>query len=173
MTKVGRIAEVVFEILDVQRPGNVDRESIMVTGERSEVEIVLIPHRQLGGFSLGVWADPGGIDVFWAGVDDLSTHDAIDLGLKVDRVPWNEGWQRQLQDLLTKELARPITLTVKRRPLRRQLECMISVKGRKKTMTIGKAPDARERPDEATTLMGSEPLTAGAPVPLENWRRWA
>jgi len=170
--KMRRIAEVVFETIDAQHPGSVDRDSVTVTGEGSKVEIILIPHRQLGGFGLGVWADLSGIRTFWAAVLDLSTHDEIDLGVTTGHIQWTGDWAGALRRLITDEMARPITVKVMRGLLGHKLTCSVTVNGQIKAMFIGRVPAMHGGPDR-TTLMSSERLATGMPVPLENWRRWA
>jgi len=58
--------------LDKLRPENVDSSAVIVTGEGSEVDIVIVPHRDLGGVSLVLWTDSNGTQLMWAGIVDLS-----------------------------------------------------------------------------------------------------
>ena len=170
--EIGRVAEVVLDVVNAEHPGGVDSVSVTITGEGTDVQIVLIPHRQLGGFSLCVWADDRGIDVLWAAVHDLSTHDEIDLGVRTANIPRTGDWAGALRRSIADELARPITVKVRRGLLGHKLTCSISVDGQIKTMLIGRAPATRGSLNR-TTLMSSNPLASGVPVPLENWRRWA
>jgi hypothetical protein len=169
---VGRVAEVVLEVVDAQDPRSVDMGSVTISGESTAVEIVLIPHRQLGGFSLGVWADERHIGLFWAAVIDLSTHDEIDLGVTTANIPWTGDWAGALRRSIADELARPITVDVRRGLLGPKLTCSVSVDGKVKTFLVGRAPEAHGGRD-TTTLMSSKPLAIGLPVPLDNWWRWA
>jgi hypothetical protein len=147
----------VIELLESRWPAAVDRESILVTGESSwptgvdhlyapppgtsiAVQIVLIPHRQLGGFCLGVWADPRGIEMIWSWVTDLSTHDQLDLGLRVARIHWEPNWHARLQQQLFRELERPIVVVVRRRLLSLGVYCSVEFENKEHRSYIGRAP---------------------------------
>jgi hypothetical protein len=46
------LAELVGSVLEERRPGNLDPAGPITTGEGPEVEIVIVPHRDLDGISL-------------------------------------------------------------------------------------------------------------------------
>jgi hypothetical protein len=121
MTEIPLVAAAVMSSLESKWPASVDRESVLVTGEVSDVQIVLIPHRQLGGLCLGVWADSRGVAMLWARVSDLSTHDELDLAPRATRTPWEPDWSALLHEQLRAELERPISVIVSRNLLRYRL----------------------------------------------------
>jgi len=153
-------------VLESSRQASVDRDSVVATGEGAETQIVLVPHRQLGGFCLVVWEIAQGAEMWWARVADLSTHDQLDLGIRV-RSTDIAG----LHDNLLEELERPITLMARRRWLGRGLYCAITVAGKVHTTHITQAPAAFTGPEE-TSLASSKPVSVSVAVPIENWRRW-
>jgi len=60
------LAEVVREVLEQVQPNNVDSSAPIVTGEGPEVEIVIVPHRDLDGVSLVAWTDHAAARLLWA-----------------------------------------------------------------------------------------------------------
>jgi hypothetical protein len=172
MDEVQRAAKQVLSCLESNWPASVDPNSVLVTGEGTDVAIVLIPHRQLGGFSLGVWTDFEGIELLWAWVTDLSTHDEIDLGARVARIAWGSDWDITLQRHLSAELERPITVLVRRPRFRRGLYCAITADGRTSSTYIGRPPPGFSGP-EMTSLAATKPVSITLSVPLANWRKSA
>ena len=85
-----------------------------LTGEGPELEIVIVPHRDLGGISLVAWTDQHGARLLWANVGDLSWHDDLDLGVVVARIPYEGDWRGRLGEALAAELRRPIRLRTQR-----------------------------------------------------------
>jgi hypothetical protein len=105
-----RLAELVHAVLDQVRPQNIDHGGTTVTGEGPEVEIVIVPHRDLDGVSLVAWTDGRNARLLWAQVGDLSTHDDLDLGVVVESIPEEGDWQGSLRETIAAELRRPIRL---------------------------------------------------------------
>jgi len=86
-----RLLSTLDKVLTAEGPANVDRESVTVTGEGATVTIALIPHRDLGGYSLTVSLLPARFLLGWAPVFDLESHDDLDLAEVV--TDWQAaGW---------------------------------------------------------------------------------
>jgi hypothetical protein len=162
----------VLELLEARSPANVDRQSVLVTGEADLASIVLIPHRQLGGYGVAVFAHSPAIEVLWAKVTDLSDHDQLDLGIRIASIPWNAGWETAMRNQLYEELDRQITLVVRRAFLRRALYAVMTIHGRVRSTRIGLAPKGYEGA-ETTSLAAGPPIAVSYPIPVENWRKWA
>jgi hypothetical protein len=169
---VADLSKEVFEALESDWPASVDRDSVVTTGEGARVQIVLIPHRQLGGFCLAVWAVSQGIEFIWAAVLDLSTHDDLDLGIRVASFDADPAWRENLRRQLVAEINRPITVTVSSRLFYRNLYCTIIDEARPRRVFVGRAP-AGYKGNETTSLVARDPLSINSPVPVANWRRWA
>jgi hypothetical protein len=125
--------EIVRQVLDTEQPQNVIRESVTVTGEGPAVGIILLPHQDLGGFSLVVWVDERHVILEWAGVTDLKYHEEIDLGreaLRLDRSV-ADGDDAARAAIAT-EISRPIHAILRKTRIRRQwqLWCAIQLSGR-------------------------------------------
>ena len=75
-----------------------DSAGPITTGEGPEVEIVIVPHRDLDGISLVAWTDQEGARLMWAYVGDLSTHDDLDLGVVVERIPFEGDWRSRVKE---------------------------------------------------------------------------
>jgi hypothetical protein len=162
----------VFQSLDANWPASVDRDSVIATGERPDVQIVLIPHRQLGGFCLAVWAVSEGIEFIWSAVTDLSTHDDLDLGIRVASFDADHAWRENLRRQLMAEINRPITVTVRRRLFYQNLYCAIVHDAHSRQVFVSRAPADHEG-NETTSLAARDPLSTDSPVPVVNWRKWA
>src|SRR5260370_35566950 len=65
---------------------NLNRDAITVTAEGPAVGIVLLPHQDLGGYSLVLRVDDRHVMLVWAGVTDLKYHDDIDRRREVLRI---------------------------------------------------------------------------------------
>jgi hypothetical protein len=130
-----------------------------------------VPHRQLGGFTLAVFASKRGIDYLWGRVADLSTHDDLDLAARCGRVEWSDTWRAQMQQRLFAELERPIVVIVRRRFFGLGVYACVEIEGKARREFIG-SPPAGYSGDETTSLLVSEPLGATFPVPIDNWRKW-
>jgi hypothetical protein len=172
------VVSIVQATINRLAPLNVDRDAITVTGEGAAVKLVLVPHRDLGGTALVIWADRRGIELRWAQVGDLSYHDDIDLGVRTGRIDWGGEWEAKLASLLAAELLRPIKLRYKRRLLGKPVvECWLDVGGRPKRIAIvrprGGLPNdpygAQKRLE--TALGAGHPLPFSAPPPLAEWRK--
>lgn len=93
------------------KPAQVHPNEAATTGEGPAVCILVVPHHCLGGVALVAWSDTVRVDVLWADVGDLGRHDGIDLGPRVASLRREElGWEERLGQLVTAELARPLTL---------------------------------------------------------------
>jgi len=108
------LTQLVGRALEQEQPENVDPAGTTLTGEGPEVEIVIVPHRDLGGISLVAWTDQYDARLLWANVGDLSTHDDLDLGVVVARIRYEDDWRRRLGEALAAELVRPIHLRSQR-----------------------------------------------------------
>ena len=84
------LSQLVRTVLEQARPQNVSPAGTVATGEGPEVEIVIVPHRDLGGISLVAWTDQYDARLLWANVGDLSTHDDLDLGVVVARIRYED-----------------------------------------------------------------------------------
>ena len=84
------LTQLVGRALEQEQPENVDPAGTTLTGEGPEVEIVIVPHRDLGGISLVAWTDQYDARLLWANVGDLSTHDDLDLGVVVARIRYED-----------------------------------------------------------------------------------
>jgi hypothetical protein len=174
------VLEIVRLVFDELQPANVDYSAVTVTGEGSEVEIVIVPHRDLGGASLVLWTDKNGTQVLWAGIGDLSTHDDIDLGTLVERIPHGDAWALSLHDALRTEFRRPIRLKYRRGFLgRARIDCYVTVAD-KENRLVTLRPDTSQlrtelKPsDEAITNLAAAPCAWFSVAPaLEEWRRHA
>jgi hypothetical protein len=169
---IANLSKEVFEALESNWPASVDRDSVTATGERTRVQIVLIPHRQLGGFCLAVWAVSEGIEFIWAAVTDLSTHDDLDLGIRVASFDADPAWREHLRRQLMAEINRPITVTVRRRLFYRNLYCTIVHDAHPRRVFVMRAPSGHKG-NETTSLAARDPLSIDLPVPVANWRKWA
>jgi hypothetical protein len=150
------LAELVGSALAQGRSENVDRTGITVTGEGPEVEIVIVPHRDLGGVSLVAWTDERGVRLVWADVGDLSTHDGLDLGLVVERIPYEGDWQKHFRNAFAAELERPIRLRVRGGLFGARVECWIEEAGKRRRIGTIRPPrdEIRSAPDTTTYLAG-------------------
>lgn len=165
-------------ILDELRPENVDTSAIVFTGEGDRVEIIIVPHRDLGGVALVVWTDENSTHLEWADVGDLSTHDDLDLGVFVERIPHEGDWMPQLRDAIAAELRRPIRLKQRRGWFGgRRIDCFVVIDDKEKRLAILK-PKSRENafepaaPELTTSLATGPALPFAISPPLENWRRY-
>jgi hypothetical protein len=169
---IDNLSTEVFRALESNWPASVDRDSVTATGEHPRVQIVLIPHRQLGGFCLAVWAVSEGIEFIWAAVTDLSTHDELDLGIRVASFDDDPAWRDNLRRQLIGEINRPINVTVRRRLFYRNLYCTILHDAHPRRIFVRRAPSGHEG-NETTCLAARDPLSIDLPVPVANWRKWA
>jgi hypothetical protein len=76
------------DVLSEMQPAQVDDRETALTAEGDACHIVLIPHRALGGIAIVVWltTTEGAVTVAQVGGLDV-THDSLDLGVWVSRVP--------------------------------------------------------------------------------------
>jgi hypothetical protein len=170
---------IVGSVLDRVGPQNVDRDSVTVTEEGESVGIVLVPHRDLGGLALVVSLNPRYANLSWAAVFDLYRHDDLDVGKWVLRIQRSDPeWEGKLRSQLMTELARKITVTVRRNWLRRlNLWCTIEVEGRPadicvaRLSTIKGLDRAKVVPVGDTSLQGPETPWFSQPVPLVTWHK--
>ena len=179
---VSHTLELVRQVLDAERPANIDPASVTVTGEGPEVGIILLPHKDLGGYSLVVWFDTRQLSLLWAGVTDLERHDDLDLGRLAIRLDGaNRGSDEAVKAALTAELRRPIRATLHRTRVRRrwQLSCAVELSGRWSdayvcdVATPGIAADKASVDAGITSLKGPGRTEMRWPVPLTAWHRWA
>src|SRR5258706_3366860 len=163
---MARAIELVREVFDAQPPANVDRAAVTLTGEGELVGIVLIPHRDLGGYSLILWVDSQHMALGWGAVIDLSRHEDIDMAkwvFQTDSVP-------ALTSALSAELERPVRVQLRRTRVlgRWQVRC--------ENAMVRYVAQPSERSGErsievgTTSLMGAGSLARRWPVPLTEWR---
>ena len=131
------LAELVGKVLEQGRPENLDPAATTVTNEGPDVEIVILAHRDLGGVSLVARTDKRGARLSWANVSDLTYHDDLDLGVVVERIPYEGDWRGRLGEALAEEIRRPIRLRSRRglfgTPL---VDCWIVTAGRDRRIGI-------------------------------------
>ena len=177
-----RVLDMVRRVLRERTAHNVELDSVTVTGEGPDVGIVLIPHRDLGGYSLIVWIYENRISLSWGGVVDLSYHDDIDLAKQAFALD-GKGWagNEAVRVALDAEITRPIHVTLQRtRVLRRwQLFCAVELSGQLAPSFVRDVPPP-STPGRGgvvkigtTSLVGPERLLTRWPVPLAAWRRYA
>ncbi len=172
------VIETVGRVLEELRPENVDNSAVTVTGEGHEVEMVIVPHRDLGGVSLVLWTDKNGTQLLWAGIGDLSTHDDIDVGAVVTRIPHEGAWVATLRDAIAAELGRPIRLNYRRVLLGgRRIDCSVTAAGKERRLAVLRPQLGQRRNDPRpsdvaiTSLDGGARLSFSVPPSLEEWRR--
>jgi hypothetical protein len=174
--------DLVRRTLHDQTAQNVELDAVTVTGEGPEVGIILIPHRDLGGYSLIVWVNKNRISLSWGGVTDLSYHDDIDLAKPAFAMD-GPGWASNdvVREALDAEMNRPIRITVRRTHIRRQwqLWCAVELSGQLAPSFVqdvsSPSMPSKDRIVEigTTSLVGPERPPTRWPVPLAAWRRWA
>lgn len=173
------VIDILGRVLEELRPENLDPSAITVTGEGDQVEIVIVPHRDLGGVALVLWTAQKCTHILWTAISDLSTHDDIDLGIGVGRVPHDGAWIADLADALAGELRRPIRLKQHRGVFGQQrVDCYVVLDNDSESwlraLRPGPAPGAAERtPWEGITSLAFGPqLPFSIPPRLEDWRRF-
>jgi hypothetical protein len=179
---MSRLAELARQVLYAEQPRNVGPESVTITGEGNEVGIVLLPHRDLGGYSLVLWMDDRRAAVGWAGIADLARHDDIDLARWVLRVDASESdADNPMKVAVAAELDRPIRVMARKTRIRRrwQLWCAIESSNRwlESYVCDVQAPDVAQGDRIVefgmTTLRGPSRPSIQRPPPVGEWRRWA
>jgi hypothetical protein len=162
---------------DRLRPENVDSTAVTITGEGTEVDIVIVPHRDLGGVSLVLWTDSNGTQLIWAGLVDLSTHDDIDLGEVVKRIPHGSDWGVKLSDAIAAEFSRPIRVNYRRGFLGKpRVDCYITVAGHDKRLRVLRPTSSQWRTNSkplqaaVTSLAAGPPAWFSVPPALDKWR---
>jgi hypothetical protein len=120
---------------------------------------VVLPHRDLDGVSLVAWTDDRGARLEWAYVGDLSTHDDLDLGVVVERIPYEGDWRDRMRDALVTELDRPIRLRRRRGFFGGQLvECWIMAAGKERRIAALRPPKNQlDAETEMTTSLSGGP----------------
>lgn len=152
------LADLVRSVIEQARPENIEPADITVTQEGPDVEIVIVPHRDLGGVSLVARTDLRGARLLWAQVHDLSTHDDLDLGVVVESIAYEGDWRARLRETLARELQRPIRLQSRTAWLRGpRVHCSISNDGRVRRIGVLKVPSQEGRASEVTTSMAGGP----------------
>jgi hypothetical protein len=179
---VNHALDLVRQVIDAEQPRNIDSASVTVTGEGHEVGIILLPHQDLGGYSLVLWFDVRQFSLLWAGVTDLERHDDLDLGRHAVRLDGaSRGSNEAVRAALSAELRRPIRATLRRTRIRRrwQLSCGVELSGRwSDTYVCDVAPPSVAGAETIvdagiTSLMGPGRTEMRWPVPLAAWHRWA
>jgi hypothetical protein len=168
--------------LSGQTAQNVDLDEVTLAGEGVEFVIVLVPHRDLGGYALIVSAFENRLLLSWGAVHDMQYHDDIDLARPAFLFD-NEGWadSTAVRAALDAEIRRPIDVTLRRtRFIRRwQLYCEVAVAGKPtKSFVRNVAPPGMQTKDGivelgTTSLVGPDRPSTRWPVPLAEWRRYA
>ena|SRR2546430_11081965 len=151
------LAKLVGSALEHGRSENVDPKGVVVTGEGPEVEIVIVPHRDLGGVSLVAWTDDHGARLVWADVGDLSTHDSLDLGFLVERIPYEGDWRKRFGDAFAAELERPIRLRARGGLFGARVECWIDAAGKSRRIGTVRPPRDEILAPESTTCLAGGP----------------
>ena len=175
--------DLVRRALSAQTAHNVDVDEITVAEEGSEVSIVLIPHRDLGGYALIVSAFKNRfLWLSWGGVMDLRYHDDIDMARRAFDFD-GPGWPDNdtVRAAVEAEFKRPIHVTLGRSRLRRrwQLWCAVELSGKLARAFVRDVAPPSTPGDKGTvelgttSLVGPERPSVQWPVPLAEWRRWA
>jgi len=170
------------QVLDAEQPMNVDRTSVTVTSYGPQIGAVVVPHQDLGGFSLVLLLLSDHLELLWAGVTDLTYQDDVVTGpraIRLDGPDW--GGDQAVKAALSAELRRPIHTTMRRsRILRRwRLSCAIEVSGKVSDVYVRDVqPPAGHGGGNvvaagSTSLSGPDRPVVRWPVPLEVWRRLA
>lgn len=177
-----RALDLLRQVLDAEQPQNLQRESITVTGQGPEVGIILLPHQDLGGYSLVLWFDKEHLLISWAGVTDLERHDELDLGKLTFRMN-RQGWESHdaVKAALRAEFRRTIRVRVLKTRIRQrwQLWCAVESKNTWLETYVDDVPTPGATKlgsvIEAgmTSLLGPSRPTLRRPVPLHSWHRWA
>ena len=151
-----KLTELVSSVLGSVRSENVDPTGPTVTNEGPDVEIVIVPHRDLGGVSMVAWVDKRSARLLWANVANLSTHDDLDLGVVIERIALEGDWRSRLREAIAAELNRPIELRTRRGLLGARVECWIVADGKEKRIGVLRPSSARvgPEPDITTSLAG-------------------
>jgi len=151
------LAEVVRAVLEQVQPDNVDSSAPIVIGEGPEVEIVIVPHRDLDGVSLVAWTDHATARLLWAYVGDLSRHDDIDVGVVVERMRCEGDWYGHMREALVAELRRTIELRTRHGLLGgERVECRIRVNGKATRIGVLRIPKTESSAEaEMTTSLVS------------------
>ena len=174
--------ELVRQVVDDHQPMNLNRDAITVTAEGPAVGIVLLPHQDLGGYSLVLWVDDRHVMLVWAGVTDLKYHDDIDLGREVLRIDrGTSAGDDAIAAAMASEFSRPIRVILRKTRIRRrwQLLCAVEVSNRwlETYVADAKPPETgqgvREVEAGTTSLLGPGRPMIRQPVPLAAWHRWA
>lgn len=154
-----KVADLVSAVFQRVRPENIDPAGMTVTSEGPEVEIVIVPHRDLDGVSLIAWTDQRSARLLWAHVGDLSYHDDLDLGVVVASFLYEGDWRARLQEAVVAELSRPIRIQSRSGLLGRpRIECSIVMGGRDRRIGIVRLPrNQEERATEMTTSLAGGP----------------
>jgi len=179
---VNHALDLVKQVVVAERPQNLDPESVTVTGQGPEVGVILLPHQDLGGYSLVLWFDARHLLLSWAGVTDLERHDDLDVGRLATRLQ-GPGWggDEAVRAAVSAELRRPIHATLRRTLILRrwQLYCAIELSGRwADTFVCDVPPPSSAGVDRIvdagmTSLIGPDRPVMRRPVPLAAWHRWA
>ena len=170
------------QVLDAEQPTNVDRASVTVTDYGPQVGAVLVPHQDLGGFSLVLLLLPGHMELLWAGVTDLTYEDDAVTGpraVRLDGPDW--GGDEAVKAALSAELHRTIHTTMRRTRIlhRWQLSCAIEVSGKVSDVYVRDVQPPAGRGGRnvvdtgPTSLSGPDRRVMRWPVPLDVWRRLA
>jgi hypothetical protein len=152
-----KLADLVGAVVQRVRPENVDAAGMTVSGEGPEVEIVILPHRDLDGVSLVVMTDRRSARLLWAHVGDLSYHDDLDLGVVVESFLYEGTWRARLQEAIAAELSRPIRVQSRKGLFGRpHVECSIVMGDRDRRIGAVRLPRDREGEgvEMTTTLAG-------------------
>jgi hypothetical protein len=154
----------VLALLGDEQAENVDRQAITVEGEGPEVEIVVIPHRDLGGLSLVVVNDHFGTYLRWTAISAY-LHDDIDVATQVVRLTHLGEWRVALREQLRGELSRPITVCSKSGWLGQRLECSIHT-DRERRVAFLRTKEIRLARPIVTSLARGPDLGFSMPVPF-------
>ena len=89
------------------RPPQLAPGDVVLTGEGRDVFIVILPHKALAGLSIFIWMGSGGIEISWATITSLHSHDDLDLGQTAAKFPLTTQGS-VIMDALQVELWAPI-----------------------------------------------------------------
>jgi hypothetical protein len=174
--------ERVGQALDANQPLNLNRAAVTVVHEGPRVGIILLPHQDLGGYSLVLSIYERQVVFGWAGVTDLKYHDDIDLGREVLRIDrGTAAGDDSIAAAIASEFSRPIRVILRQTRIRKrwQLFCAVERSSRWLESYVAdiQAPDiehtGREVDAGITSLLGPGRPRIRQPVPLAAWHRLA
>jgi len=99
--------------------------AVTVVDEGPRVGIILLPHQDLGGYSLVLSIHEKQVVFVWAGVTDLKYHDDIDLGREVFRIDRGASpGDDAIAAAIALEFSRPIRVILRQTRIRKRWQLL-------------------------------------------------